>query len=139
MEIGDKKQHLNTGLNAPFVQPVNKVQPENKSVSAEIPQAASDHLFLNNIRPEQAREFLLHHITQKLLTSNNQNNASYNNQTQEISSAQETSDKLISAINQFRRSFADSSNSRLDELTTRIQQGFVEAHQSLQNISDGAV
>jgi len=98
--------------------------------TADLPEASSDHLFLNNIRPEQAREFLLNHIQRKLAYNAPNLSKSLQEYTAELGSANDVSKTINAKIS----NILNTENPSVNNLSDNIKNGFSEAQQVLNTI-----
>lgn len=106
--------------------------------TTEIPEPVSDHLFLNNIRPEQAREFLLSHINRKLEVSESNPSRGIADYIGNANSSEETSNQIAISIRRaLSTSSADLPNQaeRIASITNEVNDGFTEARQIFTNLN----
>jgi len=103
--------------------------------TSPLPEPMSDHLFLNNIRPEQAREFLLNHINRKLEVSPSLPVRSIADYSEDVSSINETSNQIIASINKALNIDSPNSVAKTAEVTINLNSGFTEAREILKNLN----
>jgi len=101
----------------------------------QLPEPVSDHLFLNNIRPEQAREFLLNHINRKLEVSSPLPVRGVADYSEDVSSTNETSNQIIASVNRALNIDSQNSTEKIDEVTNNLNSGFAEAREILKNLN----
>lgn len=104
----------------------------------QLPEPVSDHLFLNNLRPEQAREFLLNHINRKLDISSPIATKGVADYSKDVSSVNETSNQIIASINRTLNNTniaPQDSVTKIDEVANSLNAGFAEAREILKNLN----
>jgi len=107
------------------------------SPELELPDPVSDHLFLNNIRPEQAREFLLNQIDRKLEVSSSSQTRSATEYTgNNVETGEDTTNQIITSINKTLNSLNDRSGSeKINVVAKEVNSGFSETRQIFQNLN----
>ena len=109
------------------------------SPELELPDPVSDHLFLNNIRPEQAREFLLNQINRKLEVSSSNQTKNVSEYTENnVETGEDTTHQIIASINQTLSNLNDSSGLNSEKIATvanEVNSGFNETRQIFQNLN----
>lgn len=114
--------------------------PDDKKTSTEsqLPEPVSDHLFLNNIRPEQAREFLLNHINRKLDIASSTATKNIADYSENVSSVNETSNQIVASINRALNNHnlrTQDATARIDEVISNVNSGFTETREILKNLN----
>ena len=116
--------------------PPHSTKLENDKPQAQ--SAVSDHVFLNNIRPHQAREFLHNHIGRAVAEQTPKSQAAQPAFTRSFPDAKTTASHIIDTVNQAASSLpehnADSGNN-LKDLINRIQEGFNQAKDALEKLN----
>ena len=109
--------------------------------SPKIHKAESDRLFLNNIRPEQAREFLHSHIGRSIAEHAPKSQTAHPSFTRIFPDANTTASHIIDDVSQAASSLPEESastpakpNSNLKDLITKIQDGFRQAKEALEDL-----
>jgi len=123
-------------LNSPEIAGSAHPAPDKMSPSdPQLPEPVSDHLFLNNIRPEQAREFLLNLISRKLDVSTSMSNKGVADYSEDVSSANATSNQIISSINKALNLNSENGTAKIDEIKNSVNSGFSEAREIFKNLN----
>lgn len=118
--------------------PVSLKSPETDNSTPKPQKIPSDYVFLNQIRPEQAREFLLSRIGQSITDVVPQAKPALPGFSQSLPDAKSTSSQIIDNVGQAASSI-DQNNSAtgktLKDLVESIQKGFKQAKESLANLN----
>jgi len=101
----------------------------------KLPEPVSDHLFLNNIRPEQAREFLLNHINRRLEVSAPPPIRGATDYSEDVSSVNAASNQIIYSVNRALKLNSNDNNAKINEVTDSVSSAFAEARDILKNLN----
>jgi len=110
-------------------------RPHHEDNDLKAPNSASDYVFLNNIRPEKAREFLHSRISRSIAEVAPQNHARQPAFTRNFPDAATTASHIIDNVNSTANAVSQDGNGDLQAIVEKIQEGFQLAKESLEKLN----